>query len=84
MERSTKNLPPNFRKFFTGEFKRLLNHKARPGTNPIEAIKDVMAKGIKAMNEDVKEKQAASEELESLTEDPTNVIKESGSKEPIR
>lgn len=84
MNKGLKGLPPNFRKFFEGEFKRLLTSRPTAGTDPIDAIKDVMSKGVKAMSEDIKEEQKINEELESFTEDTPTIIKEGGSKEPIR
>ena len=84
MNKGLKGLPPNFRKFFEGEFKRLINGKGKLGADPVYAINEVIAKGVKAMEQDIKDDEKVNDDIRSLDENSENVIKESGSKEPIR
>tara|TARA_Y100000310_G_scaffold189414_1_gene189367 strand:+ start:342 stop:608 length:267 start_codon:yes stop_codon:yes gene_type:complete len=86
-----KKLPPNFLKFFSQEFKRLSDiaksGHGQLGADPKNSIIEMAERAKKAIKKDMDEKHIesdiVSQKLEGDEEDP-KIIKESGSKHPIK
>ena len=83
-----KKLPPNFKKFFNGEFKKWTSG-AKPalGTNISEELKEMVSRAKEAIQKDIDAKEIAEEIIQPPKKEEVEhrkIIKESGSKYPIK
>jgi hypothetical protein len=83
-----KTLPPNFKDFFNRELKRWTSG-AKPalGTNIGHELEEMVTRAKKAIQKDIDEKEIAEEIIQPVKEEEVEdrkIIKESGSKHPIK